>query len=499
MLKILMTPWVRSFLFTWFLVFTAALVFGVYCRSLNIHVNPFRAESGVWLQMAFAPAAIQWDLIYLTFFSSYNGHYLPIVFLAEFGQAKVFGTNEPLWFWRQMLVVGMFAVACATFAYYIARTVLPTAWAITFAFGACFFFLFQPYVLEMVTWPMMAMQFLALTLMILSASMLVRYLNKPSTGRLGIFVLLGYASMHASGVGIAMSGAALFTGASLLVIFKYAEAVSENDVRGGLIALAGAAALTATHGYMMVRGAPVPQAVGEPLSMLGIAIRFFALLMDSIYAGLRSIIWANGGLTSPRFDRQNVDACCGVGFVVISILILIVLIRQYLRTNGKEYLYAFAVIAYPFVALLIYTALIVIRLRSIAPDDAVLPYLIGGRYVIFPSLFMFIMGSAIWLMLFRTVGKFSAILSFFCSIAAAIGAAIFVTTEMPGIWPNTMVDHMSAWNNVVQEVKTDTASGKPIKNRILTDIDQDYKPELFQLQYLLNHELNCMNCVKITP
>jgi len=112
---------------------------------------------------------------------------------------------------------------------------------------------------------------------------------------------------------------------------------------------------------------------------------------------------------------------------------------------------------------------------------------------------MFIMGSAIWLMLFRTIGKFSTILPFFCSISAAIGAAIFVITDMPRIWPNTMVDHMSAWNNVVQEVKTDTASGNSIKNRILADIDQDYKPDLFQLQYLLNHELSCIKCVKITP
>ncbi|MGZ4992225.1 MAG: hypothetical protein ACXWE3_14240 [Methylobacter sp.] len=498
MIKILMARWIRSFLFNGLLLSAVALVFGLYCRSLNIHVNPFRAESGMWLQMVFAPAATQWELIRLSL-SSYNGHYLPIVFLAEFVQAKIFGTNELLWFWRQMLVVGMFGIACASFAYYIARTVLPTAWAVAFAFGTCFFFLFQPYVLEMATWPMMAMQFLALTLTILSASMLVRYLDKPVTGRLVIFILFGYASMHASGVGIAMSGAALFTGAGLLLILKYAGAVSENDVKKGLIALAGAAALTAIHGFLMVRGAPVPQAVGEPLSSLGIAIRFFALLMDSIYAGLRSIIWLNGGLISPRFDKQNVDACCGVGFLAISILILVVLMRHYLKTNRKEYLYAFAVIAYPLTALLIYIALIVVRLRSIAPDEAVLPYLIGGRYVIFPSFFMFIMGSAIWLLLFRTIGKFSAILPFFCSISAAIGAAIFVTTEMPHIWPNTMVDHMSAWNNLVQEVKTDTASGNPIKNRILTDIDQDYKPDLFQLQYLLNHELSCINCVKITP
>jgi hypothetical protein len=74
-----------------------------------------------------------------------------------------------------------------------------------------------------------------------------------------------------------------------------------------------------------------------------------------------------------------------------------------LTTRKSEYLLGCAQIAFPLMAMIVNMMLIVFRLRDVQGADAVLPYLIGGRYLIFPSFYLFMMGVALFPLLIRGV------------------------------------------------------------------------------------------------
>jgi hypothetical protein len=109
------------------------------------------------------------------------------------------------------------------------------------------------------------------------------------------------------------------------------------------------------------------------------------------------------------------------------------------------------------------------------------------------------MAGAIWLLLFRVLGKLSFAMPIIFSLSAAAGTAIFVITETPRIWPHTQPNHGAEWKAIVQDVKADIAAGRPTRNRDLSKLDLEFRSDLRSKRYLLDHELNCTNCVNILP
>jgi len=99
------------------------LLFATYCRWLNIHITFLQAESGLYLQQAFAQVDDQWTFLTRHMLSTYNSHFIPLAFIAEFLQAKLYRTSEAFWFWRQMLVCGALGAACGLYIYRVASDV----------------------------------------------------------------------------------------------------------------------------------------------------------------------------------------------------------------------------------------------------------------------------------------------------------------------------------------------------------------------------------------
>jgi hypothetical protein len=479
------------------LILAVALVFGVYARSLGVQIGFFRAESGLYLNMAFAPWQEQWSFVRSLILSSYNGHFAPVVFLGELLQSRVFGADEWLWFLRQMLVVGILGAACMAFVYQVARTVMPARTAMLAGSGGGSFFLFQPVMIDLINWPFMAFQMLCLALMAMSAYFLARYLSAQRRGDFAAFLLIGYSTMQVFGVGAAMSASALLTGAIALLVLLRTKELSSADIRHGIVVLLIATGLTLLHGLLMVRGIP-DQNAGVTLPLSVNAIRFFALLMESILSGAQSL-WANGGFAWPRTDVRDMQAVYGLGVFVIAAVIMAGLIAKYCETKQRVFLAGFALLCYPFMALVINTALITYRLRTEVDDGAMLNYLIGSRYVIFPAFFVFMISSMAGIFLFRAFAKLSAILPIIFAAIAAWATAIFIVSVAPMIWPQNLLSHEAEWRVAVQHSKEQIDAGGPIQNMDLSKLGQGFNIDLRAMRYLLAHELGCTDCVKFAP
>lgn len=87
------------------------LFFGVYFRFLDVKILFLKAESGLYLEAAFSSIDAQRRFAKDFMLVSQNGHFTPLVFIFEFIQSKIYGSNESLWFWRQMLVCGILATS----------------------------------------------------------------------------------------------------------------------------------------------------------------------------------------------------------------------------------------------------------------------------------------------------------------------------------------------------------------------------------------------------
>jgi hypothetical protein len=109
------------------------------------------------------------------------------------------------------------------------------------------------------------------------------------------------------------------------------------------------------------------------------------------------------------------------------------------------------------------------------------------------------MAGAVWLVVFRVLGRLSFIMPIIFVLSAAGGTAVFVITEAPRIWPHTQPNHETEWKAIIQEIKADMAAGRPAENRALSKLDPNFRSDLRSKRYLIERELGCTNCVNILP
>src|SRR3954463_861120 len=137
-------------LLTWRTLLVFAVIFlvvaGVYRRA---PVAFLRAESGLYLSLAYADAAAQKKEVRSFFTGSYGGHYTPLAFLGEFVQAKIGGTSRAFWRWRQIL--GVSVVGAALFGLVVvitSRLSLPRVQQLAIAAALSSVTLFQPAMID---------------------------------------------------------------------------------------------------------------------------------------------------------------------------------------------------------------------------------------------------------------------------------------------------------------------------------------------------------------
>ena len=472
------------------------VLFGVYCRSLGIHVLFLNAESGLYLEMAFASPEQQIGFVKTHVLRSYNGHFAPLAFLAELVQSRLLGTSERAWFWRQMVACGLLGSAAGALIALSARAASMTQRAsCATGFAGAVFLLCAPRIIELVMWPFMVMQLAMLGLTAAAGCALLRFLDRRSPTPFAVYLLLAYATMHLFGVGAAISGSALLTGAVIVWLMRDAGAIDAVTARRLARLIAVFFVLTAVHGWWMIGGSDAPTDPAGPLSVRENVRRFAWLFFGSVFAGARAL-WARGDMPWPDLSSGDADAVLGAALLLGSMTALGAVAQHYRATGARTHLIAFALLAFPLIAMLIYLALITFRLREVGDAAAILPFLIGSRYVVFPAFFLFMLGAACLLLLPRVAHLAVVPLAGIAAGWAVVGTAHFVLHHMPAIWPHSQQRTEAAWQQVVAAARRDIDAGRPVRNVALTDVHDEFETDLKRRRHLLEHELGCRGCVR---
>ncbi|WP_439684876.1 hypothetical protein MNJPNG_05040 [Cupriavidus oxalaticus] len=473
-----------------------AVAFGAYCSALGIRIGFLRAESGLYLDMAFARTGVQLDFIRDYMLRSYNGHFTPVVFVSELLQSKLYRTREWAWYARQMFVCGMLGTAITWLGYQVTRAAgLSILGALSVGVFTAAFFLCQPMMLELVTWPFMALQILMLATMAAAGGMLMAFVKTSRIPAFASFLVLSYSTMHIFGVGAATSASALATAGAVLWLLRDEDDISPEGLRAAAKWMAVAAAMTAVHAVVMVKGANTPSATGDAVSMTENVRRFGWLLMDSIYAGLRAM-WASGGMQWPDMRVGDIEAVYGWGMFMGGLCLVLSAAARYRATRDRLHLASFALIAYPFMAMVTYVALVTFRMRIVPDEQVLLSYFIGSRYVIFPSFYLFLMGMGVLLSMTVALQRGIVPLSAVAAAAAIGGTAVFANGFMNTVWPYAKVDTEAAWRQAVEGARAQMAAGAQVSNVSLAALDSEFKADMKLRRHLLELELGCKGCVR---
>ena len=496
-----------------------SLFFGGVYRLAGVDVGMFRAESGLYLAFAYANDTLQSDFISRFILTAYNGHFTPLIFGLEFVQAKIFQANSALWFWRQMIALSLLAASLGWLAFQVFRFGGGKFfYSAVSGFSVAIFFIAQPIFLDLAAWPFMAFQFICLALMGAASMFLVRFIVGRRTADLTGFLLSAYSTMHASGVGAAISAAALVTSLILIAIFYLEKNRGCRETKSRLIIWVVAAILTVGHGLLMVSSdglIPSAQlaidAVSEGAGVLAVssdtsipkiavslahsATRYGALFEGSVDSSIRSL-WANGGYVWPRLDIVGMQSVYGAGMVLVFLFVVIGLGAKYVQQKKPTDLVSFGICAFAFSSLLIYTSLVIFRLRTDPDDAALLAYFIGARYLVFPTFFLVVFGVGLSLQASKKFGAVSTAVALTLACTALTAEIVFARTLMPDLWPHLKVNHQATWDKSVQTAREKIDSGQPVDNINLSALGGGFPMDVKTQRFLLEHQLGCSGCVK---
>lgn len=465
-----------------FTVFIAA-----FCKVAAFNMTPFRAESGWFMANAWAEnGRMEFIKPFLT--GSYNGHFTPLFYGAEFLQARIFGANDQLWFWRQMLVLGLLATALSIFSRSvfsftgmsrtttnIVTTLLPLV------------FIFQPTVLELAAWPFMAAQLLCLACMAMSISHALKLIRTSLPQDAVLSLAWAYGSMHLFGIGFTSSVTALLAVTAIVW--------AQRLPRRFLLPVVIFALLTGIHAFLMSTG-NVPSA-DDPQDLVTNAKRFGALYIGSLQSGARSL-WANGRYPWPNPAAYSVDAIYGLASLVCLGVIALVLLWRARVMRQASMLVPAVLLALTVIALPLYCTLVVLRLHTVADPNALSPFLFGTRYLIFPAFFLFValfiafssmtrvLGSGLaFPLVILTTGSSAATLAFFASVGT--------------LWPYMEVRPAVQWAATVSQAQYELAVDGYVHDRPLKELDPELQRNLSEFHGLLEAELECRGCVRFSP
>jgi hypothetical protein len=465
------------------LVLSFVLIAAVYRRT---PMNFLRAESGWFLFHAYSSSEIQQHFQKGFFLASYGGHYAPLAFGAEFEMAKVAGTNESIWKWRQILALTLIGAALVGTLYAVGRVFqvppLPR-WMMAVAVTAGS--VYRPEMMDFISWPFMMFQLVFVGLLILALYSVLRVITAPDQRRWPwMAVLAAYGSMHVSGLGlVTVSAVALGLGGILLLAFRSPDTIYHPQRKRIASALITMVCLAAAHGWAMLHLLP-------PFQPLGVAAGPFCKLLLGFTAnlavtGLRTFI----GTTISEPDSRSLAYSWPYGLLLVAgaLLLLRWSLRQTLKEPTPENVTRFALHAFSIAAFAALIGLIAVRLFQSASLNAAATVLALSnslpRYVVPLHFIMIASAAEILARLARRAPRFSS--GAFCAIAlAALAAQVdFRINSFPYVAPLARISHTSAWGLIVATVRECRAAQLPVPNVPLGALTQefsDWDPKMFE-------------------
>ena len=348
------------------LVLSFVLLAAVYRRT---PMNFLRAESGWFLFHAYSTSEIQQHFQKGFFLASYGGHYAPLAFRAEFEMAKVAGTNESIWKWRQILALTLISAALVGTLYAVGGVFrLPTLTRWMMAVAVTAGSVYRPEMMDFISWPFMIFQLVFVGLLILALYAVLRVVTSPDQRRWPwMAVLAAYGSMHVSGLGlVAISAVAVVLGGILLVAFRSPDTIYHPQRKRIASALITIVCLAAAHGWAMLHLlAPYQPLVVSTGPFCKLLLGFTANLAVT---GLRTFI----GTTISQPDSRSLAYSWPYGLLLIAgaLLLLRWLLRNSLKEPTPENVARFALHAFSISAFAALLGLIAVRLFQSASLDA---------------------------------------------------------------------------------------------------------------------------------
>jgi hypothetical protein len=467
------------------------LVAAIYRKT---PMNFLRAESGWFLYHAYSAPEVQQRFVQGFLRGSHGGHYTPLAFLAEFETAKIAGTNESIWKWRQIFVLALIAAGLAGTVYAIGGPFqLSTScrWMMAAALTAGS--VYWPEIMDFISWPFMIIQLIFIGFLLLVLFAVLRVVTHPELKRWPwIAALAAAGSIHVSGMGLVAVAAVAAVFAGILLIAARSPSTTYHAARkriaGALITMLG---LAVVHGWAMLHflsaqpSAPVP---GGPF--LKLLLGFTANLAMT---ALRTFV----GTTIPEPDARALAYSWPYGVVVIAgaVLLLRWLLRKSFREPTLENVTRFALHTFSIVGFFVLIGLIAIRQVQSASLDAAAT-LIGvfaavPRYIV-PLHFLAIASAGdLFVRLARRAPRFSS--GLFCALAMAAFAAQldYRWSTFPYVATYARISHSSAWGLIVATARECRAAHLPVPNVPLGALTQefyDWDPKMFEP--LLRRELN---------
>ena len=244
---------------------------------------------------------------------------------------------------------------------------------------------------------------------------------------------------------------------------------------------------------MRINHDEAPRIVG----FIGFLARVGYLFLMSIYFGIRSF-W---GYDTAWPSDNDVYAISIFGWATIFSIFYIYL-HWYKRVKSNNLGFESFIVGTNllFVSLL-YISMVAYRTLNLSETTGINAYLVGGRYIIFPSLFIFLF-TFLCVTRLRVTTKEYVFFSTGFLLISIISNFFFVRNVLPHVWPWMKVNHFAVWAQYVKESKELLDSGKDLKDFRPTSQNSNLDLTLRSHQNLLVysiHEFESRNHRNLLP
>jgi hypothetical protein len=451
--------------------------------------NFLRAESGWYLFLSHSSPVVQHNTEKDFWTTSFNGHYAPFAFRAEYETAKLAGTHAWFWKWRQITVLALLATLlfqCARNSAHALQLSRPIA--NLSAAGLTAILTFQPQMRDFIAWPFMILQLFWLLFTVMALLSLVQMARRPGE-TLWPWLAAGsaYASLHCLGLGMATVAATAAALAGVWLWTRHPPAPTLSRISIPLLSMIAVASLHAIFMLKFTRPEETiaPSQGWEPASFFTAALSF---IPNYLFATLRSLF--STGELPPSAWQSTLDWPYGLAIILafgflVSSAFLRTLREPTARNQARFFLQTFASVSF-----LMMIALISIREWREPSPQRFADYLTGSRYLI-PSAFALagIMADLLFLLAFAPI-FLNATMNVGLVVCAVTGNLQYAANVYPKLKPKSMISHASAWQAVVAMARECQSADLAIPNVPLGALTQEfYDWDLKRFEPLLRADL----------
>ncbi len=454
-------------------------------------IGLLRAEAGWYQNLAHASTQEQENLRHMFLTTSLKGHYLPFGFWADFRYTKWAGMREPVMRARQVVAVALLATTLFSLILLLGRIwELSTATRTGIAGGLTAVYLFQPHMIEVVSWPIMILQLAWLIFTGLTLFALTKLVTSDCKARWAwLTTLFAYTSLHAFGLGLATVWAA----AALLFVIWLA------GVRGTLpswrttnlnigLALGVLIVVSTLHALVMLRPGldttppPMLHPTGGIWPVLGL-IAFYPFL-------LAANLFVRVSLEVSIIERLSEAWWEGAIVLFFGIALFVRLGRTAVQRETSIALTRFVLFGFSIFAFLGYILLIAVRQTRELGEQAFLEFLNGPSYIVTVGFTLVGAGLAVILPVARRAPIIATILIVGLGLGSFVVHQNYQRNIYPKVVPYAGISHVQAWQAIVAMARESHAANLPIPNVPMQPVAQFGGWTLEKYEYMLHDELH---------